>query len=169
MHVLEILETKLYPKFLASRIEGRQDRLIRDIEAGLEIENPDALALKSYLGLLRFVESSPDTISLESLIWILQKLPISLYNFYQDMIPEDSNDIKSNQEIYEIMQQLMNKINKNILHGELFLGMPRLGEGIDYTSMELDDPDGQPNVVHAVTAWRISDSKHQIQCKALVK
>ena len=167
-HLLEIQEKKLYPKILTSGIEGRQDRLIKDIEAGLEIENPDALALKSYLGLLRFVESSPNEVSLESLIWILQKLSISLYNFYQDIISEDSNDIKTDQEIYEIMQQLMKKINKNILHGELFLGMPRLGEGIDQTSMELDTDD-KPNVVHAVTAWRISDSKHQIQCKALVK
>ena len=117
---------------------------------------------------MRFVENSPNEVSLESLIWILQKLSISLYNFYQDIILEDSNDIKTDQEIYEIMQQLMKKINKNILHGELFLGMPRLGEGIDQTSMELDTDD-KPNVVHAVTAWRISDSKHQIQCKALVK
>ncbi len=167
-HVLDILEKKLYPKFLTSSIEGRQDKLIQDIEAGLEIENPNALALKSYLGLLRFVESSPDEISFESLKWILQKLPISLYSYYQDMMLDDNNDIKTDQEIYEIMQQLMKKINKNILHGNLFLGMPRLGEGIDLESMELDT-DEQPNIVHAVTSWKISNSKHQIICKALVK
>lgn len=163
-HVLDILETKLYPKFLTSGIEGRQDKLIQDIEAGLEIENPNALALKSYLGLLRFVESSPDEISPESLKWILQKLPISLYSYYQDMVLDDNND----QKIYETMQLLMKKINKNILHGDFFLGMPRLGEGIDLESMELDT-DEQPNIVHAVISWKISNSKHQIICKALVK
>ena len=46
--------------------------------------------------------------------------------------------------------------------------MPRLGEGIDFESMELDT-DEQPNIVHAVTSWKISNSKHQIICKALVK
>ena len=163
-HVLDSLETKLYPKFLTSGIEGRQDKLIQDIEAGLEIENPNALALKSYLGLLRFVESSPDEISPESLKWILQKLPISLYSYYQDMVLDDNND----QKIYETMQLLMKKINKNILHGDFFLGMPRLGEGIDLESMELDT-DEQPNIVHAVISWKISNSKHQIICKALVK
>ena len=163
-HVLDSLETKLYPKFLTSGIEGRQDKLIQDIEAGLEIENPNALALKSYLGLLRFVESSPDEISPESLKWILQKLPISLYSYYQDMVLDDNND----QKIYETMQLLMKKINKNILHGDFFLGMPRLGEGIDFESMELDT-DEQPNIVHAVISWKISNSKHQIICKALVK
>ncbi len=80
----------------------------------------------------------------------------------------DNKDIKTDQEIYEIMQQLMKQINKNILHGNLFLGMPRLGEGIDFESMELDT-DEQPNIVHAVTSWKISNSKHQIICKALVK
>jgi hypothetical protein len=168
-HVLEILETKLYPKFLTSGIEGRQDRLIKDIEAGLEFENPDALALKSYLGLLRFVESSsPEDIGEDTLIWILEKLPISLYNFYQDVILDNNSDIKTNEEIYGIMQQLMNKINKNILHGELFLGMPRLKDGINLDSMVLDT-DEQPNVVNAVVSWRISNSKHQIKSKARVR
>ncbi len=167
-HVLEILEKKLYPRFLVSGIEGRRDKLVQDIEFGLEIENQDALVLKSLLGLLAFIESSPEDIDNEILIWILRILPTSLYNFYQSVIQEDSNDIKTNTEIYEIMQQLMNKINKNILHGNIFLAMPRLGDGINLDSMELDTDD-KPNIVHAVISWKISNSKQKIIYKAIVK
>ena len=165
-NVLLLLERKIYPNFMTAQNLGRRDKLIDDIEFGLANDIVQAVPLKSYLGLLSFVEKDYDAISDETLIWILQQLPKALYNFYQDTILEGATDISSDEAIYDVMNQLMNKINKFILKGSFFLSMPRLGSSISLDSMEVFE---KTNSVNAVLSWMISDSRHKIIHKALVK
>ena len=165
-NVLMMLERKIYPYFMTAQNLGRRDKLIDDIEFGLANDIVPALPLKSYLGLLSFVEKDYDSISDETLLWILQQLPKALYNFYQETILEGATDISSDEVIYDVMNQLMNKINKFILKGSFFLSMPRLGSPISLDSMEMFE---KTNSVNAVLSWMISDSRHKIIQKALVK
>lgn len=165
-NVLNMLEKKLYPNFMTSQNLGRREKLIDDIEFGLTADSAQALLLKSYLGLLSFAEKDNDTISDETMIWILQQLPKALYIFYQNTILDGASDISSDEEIYEVMNQLMNRINKFILKGTFFLSMPRLGSSITLDSMEVLE---KTTSVNAVISWMISDSHHKIIHKALVK
>ena len=156
----------MYPSFMASQDLERRDKLIKDIEYALSNDSTDAIALKSYLGLLSFVEKHNDTPSNDTMIWILEQIPKALYIFYQNTILEGDSDIRSDETIYNVMNQLMNRINKFILKDNFFLSIPRLGAPISLDSMDVLET---TTSVNAVISWRIYDSHRNIISKALVK
>ncbi len=165
-NVLSILGKKMYPSFMTSQGFERRDKLIDDIEYALSNDSTDAIALKSYLGLLSFVEKHNETPSDDTITWILKQIPKALYIFYQNTILEGDSDIRSDEAIYNVMYQLMNRINKFILKDNFFLSIPRLGAPISLDSMDVLET---TTSVNAVISWRIYDSHRNIISKALVK
>ena len=67
------------------------------------------------------------------------------------------------------VKQLMNKINKHLLRGILYLAMPKIGDSFSADSMEPYDQKAHVVIVKSVLSWKISNSRRQILRKAYVK
>ncbi len=117
-----------YPAFLTAAKDEELAKILSDIKNGAKNDYYEAIALKSYLGIVRAYELERGLEGIREISGVLREIAYYTYLLYTNAFALPNN------EVFDIMKNMMDGLN-NLLNGEYFLEMPLPGALISSETM----------------------------------